>query len=74
MSKHLLIGETASNWRLPAETDLAALHESIRQAMIDGAVLEIEVEMGDDPLHRSKLLMNGSALGNAIVVEIAEPS
>ena len=73
VSKHLLINGVATNWRLPAETDVDALHERIRSAMREGAVIEVEGELGDAPLERTSMLLNGRAIATANVVELSEP-
>lgn len=75
MGKHLLLGtETAQNWRLPAETDLEALHDEIEDAMSQGTVLRVTVELQDDPRGRTTLLLNGRTLLAATAVELPEPS
>jgi hypothetical protein len=73
MSMHLIIGSTSANWRLPAETNPHQLRDDIAACMESGNVLRVTVEMGDNPLERAELLLNGKGLPAVAVVELAEP-
>ena len=75
MSKHLILGgdPTAANWRLPSETNVDELTDRLKIAMTAGTVETVVVEMGDDPLTRADLLVNGRVVASATVVELPEP-
>ena len=73
MGKHLLLGTaTTVNWRLPADSDVGEITERLKTAMETGTVERVTIEMNDDPLNRAELLVNGSVVACAAVVELPE--
>ncbi len=73
MAKHLLLGTGSTvNWRLPADSDASEITERLKTAMETGSVELVTIEMNDDPLNRAELLVNGSVVACAAVVETPE--
>ncbi len=74
MSKHLLVGSSNAdhNWRLPAETDLHDLLQSIELAMRQGTALHVAVEMHGNPLIRANMVMNGKAVPYVVGVDVPD--
>lgn len=62
--------------RKPGSSPRSLLPEEVRQriraAMAEGAVIDLEYEMGDDPRNVAVVTLNGAALAFASVVEIRD--
>jgi hypothetical protein len=71
MPKHLsLSAESTHNWRLPADTDVDGLRNRLRTAMEKGQVIDVQVEMNNDPRATAPVLINGN---NLLVYDLPEP-
>lgn len=71
MSLHLITGTgTTQNWRLPAETNLDDLRARLTLAMQRHEIATVTVEMNNDPLQRTDLVINGGALPQFAIIEI----
>jgi hypothetical protein len=61
-------------WRLPADANAHAIHQQIVQAMQSGAIIQVPVELGDDPRGQTSLTINGRAAAQFALVELPEQS
>jgi hypothetical protein len=61
------------NYRLPADTDLAALTARIEQAMGDGQGVTVVVESEDDPLSNHRVIINCATVRSVLIAETPEP-
>lgn len=77
MPTYLLLNsesEFPQDWMLPEETDPSDLRQELRDCMRSGEVLEIKILVGSEPdLKPSVLLINGSKLASATVVDAEVP-
>ncbi len=64
---------TGANWRLPGETDLAALRDRLVDATAKGEAVPVEVEMSDNPLDRHTVIVNPSQAHSVLLAEPPEP-
>ena len=62
-----------SNYLLPADVDLDGLAREISQSMTNDASLVVEIEMGDTPLPRHRLVINCALIDSVLLSESAEP-
>lgn len=69
MPAYLVISGTDKNYRLPGGVDPDEVRRGLRNAMENGRVIDVDYQMGNDPLHLSTLTINGSAVGFVTVVE-----
>lgn len=78
MPTYLLLNsesEFPQDWRLPEEADPNDLRRQLRECMRSGEVLEIKILVGSEPdLKASVLLINGSKLASATVVDAELPA
>jgi hypothetical protein len=73
MAKHLMTSAPASNagnWRLSDEANVTELREQVRNAMVEGEILQITVLINIAPPIMGELLLNGILLEQAAVVDI----
>lgn len=56
-------------WRLPATVNPGQIHGQIVKAMQDGEIIQIPVELGDDPRGQTSLTINGRALAQFALVD-----
>lgn len=71
MAAYLILnGMSGGSWRLPAGTDLDELRAQVAAVMRTGKVIEVTVEMNNDPRQRTQVLVNGRALAQAVVAEL----
>lgn len=63
MTKYLLLGNTDDSWRLPAGTDSAELLERLREGFDGADLVEVEVEMNEQPQRALTIYVNPDAIG-----------
>lgn len=71
MAKYLLLGNTDDSWKLPDETDTAALLAELREGFDGADVVEVEVEMQESG-GRLTIYVNPESIGWWSVYEGAE--
>jgi hypothetical protein len=59
-------------WRLPANANARSIHQQIVQAMQSGAIIQVPVELGDDPRGQTSLTINGRAAAQFALVELPD--
>jgi hypothetical protein len=59
--------------RLPADTDLKKVETDIVKAFSTGVAVSIAVEMGDNPLQRFRVIINGKTATHVLLAETGEP-
>jgi hypothetical protein len=69
---HLLLGAAAPSWRLPADIDIDALHDRLAAAYDDSSLARVTVEMGDNPLDTSTVVINPRQVGWWTVVDLPD--
>lgn len=57
------------SWRLPAETDIAELRARFVASVHAGELLTLTIEMGNDPLQRTQIVINRAALPYFAAIE-----
>lgn len=64
---------TGINLRLPGEADLEQIEADIAAAFTKGTAVSIAVEMGDNPMRRFRVLINGKTITHVLLAETPEP-
>jgi|GEM_PF-5945046 len=64
---------TGVNLRLPADIDLNKVEADIAEAFTKGAAVSVAVEMGDNPLQRFRVIINGKTATHVLIAETPEP-
>jgi hypothetical protein len=64
---------TGINLRLPADADLNQVEADIAETFSKGAAVSVAVEMGDNPLQRFRVIINGKTATHVLLAETAEP-
>jgi hypothetical protein len=59
-------------WRIPANANAREIHQRIVQAMQRGEVVQVPVELGDDPRGQTSLTINGRAASQFALVEVPD--
>jgi hypothetical protein len=68
VTKHIVFGdEETERWRLPADSDVEALRDSIEEAVRLGCAVRVQVEDGHGHAH-GELLLNGRTLRYAVIL------
>lgn len=62
MAKYLLLGNTDDTWKLPADTDTAALLTELRDAFDGADIAEVTVEMVGQPGNQLTIHVNPEAI------------
>ncbi len=73
MAAYLMLAGLAQNFRI-AERKASEIQDTVRAAMEDGTVVDVPIEMGDDPTTLPTLTVNGSALAWFTVVHTVDPA
>lgn len=63
MAKYLLLGNTDDSWKLPAETDNAKLLDRLRDGFDGADIVEVQVEMNEQPDSLLTIYVNPEAIG-----------
>ena len=64
---------TGINLRLPADADLKKVEADIAEAFSKGTAVSVAVEMGDNPLQRFRVIINGKTATHVLLAETTEP-
>jgi hypothetical protein len=70
MPKYLILDKD-NTYQVPDATDVAALRESVADAMRAGHILQVHVVVGDD---EATLILNGKTLETALVCDVPDQS
>lgn len=73
MANYLLLGTAGESWRLPARTDANDLRNWLAEAAQAGELVNLSVEMNNDPRQGLTITVNPSALGWWAVFEKPDP-
>jgi len=76
MPAFLILGTppvVGGNFRIPSGTPAQTIRDQLRHAVESGSILDVVYEMGDNPLDRQVVTVNGKALQFFSVVETADP-
>lgn len=73
MAAFLMLPGLDGNFRIP-ETSADDIRDTLRKAMEDGTVVEIQTEMGDNPLDQPAVTVNGAALPWFSVIITQDPA